>query len=169
MTCIFDILLLGDCKLFKKVQWLWAGSIIQLNQEKKTHTKKMTSIHGQHGVGITNVFELSQVDLRFFSDTEIRKLSVCQVHEPRTYDQLMNPVSGGLYDPKMGPISEDVICVTCREMRGYCPGHMGHISLPFPVCSPRRFSDLMFFLNSSCPFCERLRIDTATVSSAHCV
>ena len=39
------------------------------------------------------------------------------------------PVKGGLNDPRMGTISRDGLCETCRRKWEDCPGHFGHIHL----------------------------------------
>jgi DNA-directed RNA polymerase I subunit RPA1 len=42
------------------------------------------------------------VDFAFLSAEEIRTLSVKQIQNPTTFDTLLNPVPGGLYDPALG-------------------------------------------------------------------
>lgn len=39
---------------------------------------------------------------------------------------------GGIMDPRMGPIAAKVLCQTCQQEIGCCPGHMGRIELPLP-------------------------------------
>ena len=49
-----------------------------------------------------------------YTNDEIRKLSVKEITNPQTFDSLMHPTYGGLYDPSLGkpnfqlPISEDI-------------------------------------------------------------
>lgn len=42
------------------------------------------------------------VDFGFLCPADIKKLSVKKVQNPTTYDTLMHPVPGGLYDPALG-------------------------------------------------------------------
>ena len=37
---------------------------------------------------------------------QIRGLSVKQINSPIVFDNLRNPVAGGLYDPAMGPLEQ---------------------------------------------------------------
>jgi hypothetical protein len=45
---------------------------------------------------------ISSVDFGCLSSTDIRKLSVKRVQNPTTFDTLLHPVPGGLYDPALG-------------------------------------------------------------------
>jgi hypothetical protein len=38
----------------------------------------------------------------FFSDDEIRRMSVKRIENPISYDNMRNPTEGGLYDPVLG-------------------------------------------------------------------
>ena len=40
----------------------------------------------------------------FYSESEVRALSVKRIHVPATFDNMRNPVDGGRYDPALGPI-----------------------------------------------------------------
>jgi len=42
-----------------------------------------------------------------WSRVQVRKLSVQRITSPLTYDNLNNIVSGGLYDPAMGPVDQN--------------------------------------------------------------
>jgi DNA-directed RNA polymerase I subunit RPA1 len=42
------------------------------------------------------------VDFDFLTAAEIRSLSVKKIENPTTFDTLLHPVPGGLYDPAMG-------------------------------------------------------------------
>lgn len=44
------------------------------------------------------------VGFGFYSSQEARKLSVKEITEPVLFDNLRNPVPGGLYDPSLGPL-----------------------------------------------------------------
>ena len=41
-----------------------------------------------------------------YSDSEIEKLSVKELTNPQTFDALMHPTYGGLYDPALGKYKE---------------------------------------------------------------
>ena len=45
---------------------------------------------------------ISSVDFAFLTSAEVKALSVKRVQNPLTFDTLLNPVPGGLYDPALG-------------------------------------------------------------------
>lgn len=44
--------------------------------------------------------------LKFYSDQEIKLLSVVKIFSPITFNTLGHAIPGGLYDLAMGPVSE---------------------------------------------------------------
>ena len=42
-----------------------------------------------------------------------------------------------------GPTENQEVCPTCGLSEMFCPGHMGHISLPMPVYNPVLFGTLV--------------------------
>jgi DNA-directed RNA polymerase I subunit RPA1 len=45
---------------------------------------------------------IESVDFDFLTEEEIKSLSVKRIQNPTTFDTLLHPVPGGLYDPAMG-------------------------------------------------------------------
>jgi DNA-directed RNA polymerase I subunit RPA1 len=45
---------------------------------------------------------IGSVDFGFLSPAEIKRLSVKRIQNPTTFDTLLHPVPGGLYDPALG-------------------------------------------------------------------
>jgi DNA-directed RNA polymerase I subunit RPA1 len=45
---------------------------------------------------------VESVEFTFLSAKEIRAISVQRVENDNTFDSLLNPVPGGLYDPALG-------------------------------------------------------------------
>ena len=45
---------------------------------------------------------LESVEFTFLTDDEIRAISVRKIENDNTFDTLLNPVPGGLYDPALG-------------------------------------------------------------------
>ncbi len=45
---------------------------------------------------------IGSVDFGFLSSQEIENLSAKKIHNPTTFDDLLNPVPGGLYDAALG-------------------------------------------------------------------
>jgi DNA-directed RNA polymerase I subunit RPA1 len=46
---------------------------------------------------------LESVEFTFLTAEEIRSISVKRIENDNTFDTLLNPVPGGLYDPALGP------------------------------------------------------------------
>ena len=45
---------------------------------------------------------IGSVDFAFLTAEEIQRLSVKRIQNPTTFDTLLHPVPGGLYDPALG-------------------------------------------------------------------
>lgn len=106
-------------------------------------------------------YEVREVGFGFYSDAEIRDLSVKQVTSRMSFDHLNNPVIGGLYDPALGPIDFSKICPTCHQTQKECPGHVGHIELPVPVYNPVLFGHMLNILKRKCFSCHKFRVASA--------
>ncbi len=57
--------------------------------------------------------EVESVEFTFLSPEEIQAISVKRIENDSTFDNLLNPVPGGLYDPALGSWG-DSPCVSCR-------------------------------------------------------
>lgn len=88
---------------------------------------------------------------------EILKLSVKRVTQPQIYDNLNQPIAGGLYDHAFGPIEKHDSCVTCGLNANECLGHMGHIELSLPVYHPLLFDLLYKLVKAKCFVCHKFR------------
>ncbi|GJQ80589.1 putative DNA-dependent RNA polymerase [Trypoxylus dichotomus] len=94
-----------------------------------------------------------------FTEEDIKKLSVLKICSTVTFDALGYPVSGGLYDKCLGPLSErGDPCGTCFQNIYQCPGHYGHIELPLPVINPVFSKIIATILKITCFNCFRIQI-----------
>jgi DNA-directed RNA polymerase I subunit RPA1 len=114
-----------------------------------------------HGIG--------NVSFSVLSDDEICRISVKRIHRPYSFDQVGHPVSGGLYDPALGPLDFHTSCQTCGLQFTECPGHVGHIALPVTVCNPISFPTLFKILQLICFNCGRLCVAKKSVNFLFCV
>lgn len=105
--------------------------------------------------------EATSVSFGAYSAEEIRKLSVVELSNPLSFNQLGHPVPKGLYDLHMGPFTDrgELMCSTCMLYCEHCPGHLGHIELPLPVCNPLFYNTILKCLKMSCVTCHRFRIE----------
>lgn len=101
-------------------------------------------------------YRVSTVAFQSYTATEMQRMSCRKVANSETFDALLHPTAGGLYDPALGPTEQQECCSTCGLSASRCPGHFGHISLPLPVYHPLFFSNMYQLLRSSCWCCRRL-------------
>lgn len=94
----------------------------------------------------------------FYTDEEVRRMSVKQVTNPQTFDSFGRATPSGTYDAALGPVDYKEICPTCSLGFQECPGHMGHIELCVPVYNPTLFPLLYKVLRLKCFACHKLRI-----------
>lgn len=62
------------------------------------------------------------VSFSFFTQEQLRGLSVKRVTKSVTFDRLGRPQKDGLYDPSLGPVDQLERCVTCHLGYDDCPG-----------------------------------------------
>ncbi|KAI9744963.1 MAG: hypothetical protein M1818_001890 [Claussenomyces sp. TS43310] len=110
---------------------------------------------------------IGSVDFGFLSQAEIRKLSVKRIQNPVTFDTLLHPVPGGLYDPALGAWG-DIPCTTCHLGSLSCPGHVGHIDLPAAVYHPTFMDQLLRLLRAKCDHCHHLKMSRKDVNFYLC-
>lgn len=92
----------------------------------------------------------------FYKIDEIEKLSVVEINKPVSFDVLHNPIENGLHDRRMGPIFQDIKCITCDMNKVYCSGHYGHINFPIPIFNPLSFDTLFIIIKNICISCNKL-------------
>ncbi|KAI0424229.1 hypothetical protein F5Y09DRAFT_147534 [Xylaria sp. FL1042] len=110
---------------------------------------------------------IDSVDFDFLTPAEIRAISVKKIENPTTFDSLLNPIPGGLYDPALGSWG-DSTCTTCNLPQPNCPGHPGHIELPIPVYHPVFMDQVLRLLRAQCQYCFRFRMRRAHVNLVVC-
>ncbi|KAF4120987.1 hypothetical protein GMORB2_2473 [Geosmithia morbida] len=101
--------------------------------------------------------DVDSVEFTFLSPKEIRAISVKRIENDSTFDNLLNPVPGGLYDPALGSWG-DSPCTTCNLNQNNCPGHPGHIQLPVPVYHPIFLDQTYRLLRAACVYCKGFRL-----------
>ena len=99
---------------------------------------------------------LSAVRFLCYTGEDIKRISCKKITNVNTFDSLLHPNAGGLYDSALGPSDKQDLCGTCGLNYVHCPGHMGHIPLPLPVYHPIFFMTLYQVFRGSCWNCHRL-------------
>ncbi|KAL9122996.1 MAG: hypothetical protein Q9187_000454 [Circinaria calcarea] len=107
------------------------------------------------------------VNFGFLSSKDIRALSVKRINNANTFDSLLHPTPGGLYDLALGAWSDNP-CSTCHLNSYACPGHAGHIELPAPIYHPAFIDQLLRLLRARCVYCNHLKLHPAEVNRLAC-
>ncbi|VDK70223.1 unnamed protein product [Litomosoides sigmodontis] len=104
---------------------------------------------------------LDRLQLRCYLPHEIERISVLRITETKTFDEIGHPISGGLYDSRLGPLETYDTCETCHQQGTYCPGHMGHIQLEVPVFNPLLFGFTFSLMKGTCVQCHKLTCNSS--------
>jgi DNA-directed RNA polymerase beta' subunit len=103
------------------------------------------------------VSKIIGVQFGTMSPDEIIRSSVCKVVSKDTYIG-NKPIVGGLFDPYMGVIEPDLICVSDGLDYFENPGYHGHIELSRPVFYIQYLSTVQKLLTCVCINCGKLLI-----------
>ena len=107
--------------------------------------------------------EVKGIQFSILSPEEIKKRSVVNITKTDTYTG-NEPVSGGLFDSRMGVLEHNKICATCEQKNVFCPGHFGHIELAKPVFHAMFFDITKKILKCICYRCSRILISPHTAN-----
>ncbi|HJJ55533.1 MAG TPA: DNA-directed RNA polymerase subunit A' [Methanocorpusculum sp.] len=108
---------------------------------------------------MTSPKKIGKIEFGLLSPNAIRDMSVCKVIWADTYDDDGFPYPKGLMDPSLGVIDPGLICKTCGQKQGICPGHFGHIDLVKPVIHVGYTKLIRKLLRITCRNCGRLLLD----------
>lgn len=108
-------------------------------------------------------FKPINMEFNMFSSEEVKKLSVACIDSLISFTPLGEPVLGGLYDPRLGPLHmSSGRCSTCNQNSILCPGHFGHIELPCPVINPIYSAAVINLMKISCLSCYKILLPQET-------
>ncbi|KAL8775598.1 MAG: hypothetical protein Q9209_000094 [Squamulea sp. 1 TL-2023] len=110
---------------------------------------------------------IGSVEFGCLSSEEIKAFSVKRIVNPTTFDTLLHPVPGGLYDAALGAWGDNP-CATCSLNTYSCPGHVGHIELPVPVYHVTFLDQILVLLKGKCDFCGHLKLNPVDISRFAC-
>ncbi|KAL8916517.1 MAG: hypothetical protein Q9172_006263 [Xanthocarpia lactea] len=110
---------------------------------------------------------IGSVEFGCLSSEEIKAFSVKKIVNSTTFDTLLHPVPGGLYDAALGAWG-DHPCATCSLNTYSCPGHVGHIELPVPVYHVTFLDQLLILLKGKCDFCGHLKLNPVEITRYAC-
>ena len=109
--------------------------------------------------------DISEVEFEALSTETIRQLSVVEVKDVLIYSKGM-PNVNGVNDARMGTVDRRILCSTCARDVKTCPGHIGHIELPYPCYHIGFFDVVLKTLRSVCFLCSHLSLSDSDVAAA---
>jgi len=101
------------------------------------------------------VVKIDKVTFGVMSPDMIRRQSVCEVIHHDTFCG-NDPVTGGLFDPRMGILDYGAICSTDMQSNKETPGYFGHIELALPVFHVQYFPVVQKIVRCVCYRCGEL-------------
>ena len=99
--------------------------------------------------------EIIKSQLYVMSSKEIRDKAVVNVSSIVRETGLNH----GLFDKRMGSVSRNDICITCKRDDRGCGGHFGCIELPEKMVNPMFKKECILALQCICPYCGDTYID----------
>lgn len=105
-----------------------------------------------------DVDTINGIQFSIMSADDIRNRSVAEILTTDTYAGV-EPVHGGLFDPRMGVVDHNKICPTCEQKNKFCPGHFGHIELAKPLFYIQFFDIVKKLMKCVCFKCSKLLLD----------
>ncbi len=112
-----------------------------------------------------HVEKVGSVQFYVQSPEDVLARSVVHVTKTDTYMSGV-PVENGLFDLRMGTLSNMQECRTCFQRMGTCVGHSGHIRLAQPVYHAQFLPQIKKLLKVVCHRCSGLYINPQTHADA---
>lgn len=98
---------------------------------------------------MSRVNNINNIKFGILSDQDVLNKSVCVIDKASLAIE-----EGSVYDPRLGCVDSDSLCVTCNENIWKCTGHFGHIELNIPIIL--FFKQTVNMLKIFCFKCNRL-------------
>lgn len=92
---------------------------------------------------------LKKVKFSLYSPEQIEKLAVVEINN------IKKSGDNSVYDLRMGPLSGDQACITCKQNSKACAGHFGFVRLTQPIFHPLFFNKLESILRLTCVNCYK--------------
>ncbi len=94
--------------------------------------------------------DIEYIQFGILSPEDMIKQSVCKIETSKLNGE------GSVYDPRMGSMEQDELCVSCEMNPKDCPGHFGHIELNTFIMHPMYMRHITNFLKCICVKCYRV-------------
>jgi DNA-directed RNA polymerase II subunit RPB1 len=108
---------------------------------------------------MAQIYEIKAIQWCCLTGEQLEAYSVAAIDEPCSRDQTgLEKRNNTPSDSRLGEQTNRVLCSTCGKYNTDCPGHMGHIKLPFIIYNKQYVNYVLKILQCVCSFCSRLRI-----------
>ena len=107
----------------------------------------------------TEISDIKELQFSVSSPEEIRRKSVVHVTQYQPYDNNLEPIINGLFDPRLGVLDLGKKCPTDELDNRFSPGYFGHIELEKPVISYQFLDIVMKTLKCYCIRCSSILLD----------
>lgn len=98
---------------------------------------------------VLNESTLKKVKFSLYTPEQVQKLAVVEINN------IKKSGDSSVYDLKMGPLSGDQACITCKQNSKSCTGHYGYIRLVQPIFHPLFFNRIESILRLVCVNCYK--------------
>ena len=106
-----------------------------------------------------NIKQIKEIQFSLINPEEIRRKAVCRLTNTDNTINKNKEVNNGIFDYKMGTITENIQCKTCKNDFDKCPGHLGYVELAKPVFYPQFINDIKKILKCICINCSSVIFD----------
>ena len=108
-------------------------------------------------------YEAGKTQIYPMTPEEIRTKSVLNVNRLSKE----NGITQGLFDSRMGSVTNKELCITCNRDDQGCCGHMGYFQLPKKIVNCIFKKETIYALKSICPYCGDTYIDDIIYKALH--
>jgi len=102
---------------------------------------------------------IQYVGFSLSGDKEHKERSFAPINSYELYSAAGQPVTGGVYDLRLGTTDHTYLCLTCVNGKKLCPGHRGSLTLRVAVSQPIAIADIRRWLRVVCFKCGEIVVD----------
>lgn len=104
--------------------------------------------------------KVERADFEVLSPATIISMSSVEIDKEEIFSATHERISGGLFDPMLGPAVHRETCMNCGASSSVCPGHYGFIVLSQPVYHPFFIDTVLKMLRMVCYDCGAFLANT---------
>ena len=102
---------------------------------------------------------IQYVGFQLSGDKEHLRDSYAPINSYELFSASGQPVTGGVYDLRLGTTDHTFLCLTCVNGKKLCPGHRGHLALKVAVAQPIAIAEIRRWLRIACLKCGEIVVN----------